>query len=395
MFAHPDSVAYLQSYPDVLILDCTYKTNKYRMPLLDLIGVDSCQRYFCVAFAFLSGECEQDYWALDRFRSLCESRKIRHPSVVLIDRCIACMNAVATCFPSSNPLLCLWHANKAVLRSCQPRFTRKFQGGNQEIEAWKEFYSHWHSIIKSPNEETFHERVLEFEQKYLPDYSEEVRYVKTNWLDQYKERLVKAWVDRHLHFDNVVTSRVEGIHWLLKSHLKVSTLDLFEAWRSIKHALLNQLAELKSNQAKQHTRTPIELSRVLYGAVRGWVSHEALRKVEQQRKLLFSRDPLPSPTCTGSFTQSQGLPCVHKLECLLAQDQTLQLEDFHPHWHLHRKDSPQPLLEHRQFVLTAIERSKRTQVVSKSSRTSELQERLLCAANVIYWVTQELQKIVH
>lgn len=213
LFAHPDSVAYLQSYPDVLILDCTYKTNKYRMPLLDLIGVDSCQRSFCVAFAFLSGECEQDYyWALDRFRSLCESRKIRHPSVVLTDRCVACMNAVATCFPSSNPLLCLWHANKAVLRYCQPRFTRQFQEGNQGIEAWKEFYSHWHSIIKSPNEETFHERVLEFEEKYLPDYSEEVRYVKTNWLDQYKEKLVKAWVNRHLHFDNVVTSRVEGIH---------------------------------------------------------------------------------------------------------------------------------------------------------------------------------------
>ncbi|KAF4336982.1 transposase [Fusarium beomiforme] len=59
LFAHPDSVAYLQAYPDVLILDCTYKTNKYGMPLLDLIGVDSCQRSFCVAFAFLSGECEE------------------------------------------------------------------------------------------------------------------------------------------------------------------------------------------------------------------------------------------------------------------------------------------------------------------------------------------------
>jgi hypothetical protein len=155
------------------------------------------------------------------------------------------MNVVDTCFPSSSPLLCLWHANKAVLRYRQPRFTRQAQGDNQGIEAWNEFYSHWHSIIKSPNEQTFHERVSEFEKRYLPDYIEEVRYVKTNWLDQYKEKLVKAWVNRHPHFDNVVTSRVEGIHWLLKSHLKVSTLDLFEAWRSSKHALLNQLAELR------------------------------------------------------------------------------------------------------------------------------------------------------
>jgi hypothetical protein len=54
--------------------------------------------------------------------------------------------------------------------------------------------------------------VSEFEKKYLPDYIEEVRYIKINWLDQYKEKLVKAWVNQHPHFDNVVTSRVEGIH---------------------------------------------------------------------------------------------------------------------------------------------------------------------------------------
>uniref|UniRef100_A0A093VCL6 Protein FAR1-RELATED SEQUENCE 5 n=1 Tax=Talaromyces marneffei PM1 TaxID=1077442 RepID=A0A093VCL6_TALMA len=39
-FAHPDSVVYLQQNLDILILDCTYKTNKYGLPLLDMIGVD-------------------------------------------------------------------------------------------------------------------------------------------------------------------------------------------------------------------------------------------------------------------------------------------------------------------------------------------------------------------
>lgn len=71
LFAHPESLAYLQAYPELLILDCTYKTNKYKMPLLDMIGVDACQRSFCIAFAFLSGEAEEDFiWALDRLRSM-------------------------------------------------------------------------------------------------------------------------------------------------------------------------------------------------------------------------------------------------------------------------------------------------------------------------------------
>ena len=61
LFAHPDSLTYLRAYPEILLLDCTYKTNKYGMPLLDMIGVDATGRSFCIAFAFLSGETEEDY----------------------------------------------------------------------------------------------------------------------------------------------------------------------------------------------------------------------------------------------------------------------------------------------------------------------------------------------
>ena len=61
LFAHPDSLIYLQAYPKILLLDCTYKTNKYGMPLLDMIGVDATGRSFCIAFAFLSSKAEEDY----------------------------------------------------------------------------------------------------------------------------------------------------------------------------------------------------------------------------------------------------------------------------------------------------------------------------------------------
>ncbi|KAJ3455099.1 hypothetical protein MRS44_013699 [Fusarium solani] len=351
LFAHPESLAYLKAYPDLLFLDCTYKTNKYGMPLLDIIGVDASQRSFCIAFAFLSGESEEDYtWALDRLRSMYQLCGAALPSIILTDRCLACMNAVARCFPSAISLLCLWHANKAVLRYCQPTFTRHNQGPEARRESlndWNEFFNCWHSIVRSADEETFDRRVKGFEERYLPQYLEEVGYIKTNWLDLYKEKLVKAWVDRYPHFGNVVTSRVEGIHALLKSHLKRSTLDLFEAWRAVKHALLNQLAELRYNQAKQQSRVPIELSGVLYNAVHGWVSHEALRKVEEQRKLLLKED---LPACTGAFSRSHGLPCAHMLKALQEQDQPLCLEHFHRHWHLSRPGSPQLLLEPRQYI---------------------------------------------
>ena len=89
------------------------------MPLLDMIGVDAAQRSFCIAFAFLSGETEEDYtWALERLRSLYKQCSTALPSVILTDRCLAVMNAALTLFPSIALLLCLWHANKAVLARC-------------------------------------------------------------------------------------------------------------------------------------------------------------------------------------------------------------------------------------------------------------------------------------
>ncbi|KAK0368430.1 mutator-like element, partial [Colletotrichum limetticola] len=207
-----------------MLLDCTYKTNKYGMPLLDIVGVDACQRSFCIAFAFLSGETEDDYtWALERVRSLYDQCNASLPAVILTDRCLACINAVAAIFPSSASLLCLWHANKAVLQHCYSAFdlvktktTSTSAAPKSSTDNWEEFYKSWHLIVSSPSEMTFQERVSHFEERYLTDHLEEVGYITSFWLHPYKEKLVKAWVDQHTHFGNVATSRVEGIHALLK-----------------------------------------------------------------------------------------------------------------------------------------------------------------------------------
>lgn len=119
------------------------------------------------------------------------------------------MNAAAIWFTSSKALLCLWHANKAVLQHCRPFFVSKLGQATREAEeaAWNVFYAFWHSIVASPDERIFEERLAKFEQQYSDKHLESVGYIKTYWLDPYKEMIVKAWVDKHLHFGNVATSR--------------------------------------------------------------------------------------------------------------------------------------------------------------------------------------------
>ncbi|KAJ3453177.1 hypothetical protein MRS44_018832 [Fusarium solani] len=314
---------------------CTYKTNRYGMPLLDIIGVDACQRSFCIAFAFLSGEEEQDYlWALERLKSLYEICNTSFPSVIITDCALACINTVAICLPSAVLLLCLWHANKAVLAYCRPAFVQHRTNPKTieaELLSWQEFYNQWHLIIQSADQITFDQRVQQLEQRYLPTYVNEIGYLHATWLNPHKEKLVKAWVDQHLHFGTIVTSRVE---------------DLFEAWGAITRAVTNQVHQLQSNQAQQQLRQPIELRIALYSSVQGWVSFEALRKVEEQRKRLLGNS-LPLPRCTGVFMRTLGLPCAHLLQTLQEQGQVLLLEHFHKHWHLKRPGQKQLLLEPR------------------------------------------------
>ena len=61
------SVEYLNQYPDILLLDCTYKTNKFDMPLLYALGVDNYRNSFTIALCFLNQEIEENYDEAVRF----------------------------------------------------------------------------------------------------------------------------------------------------------------------------------------------------------------------------------------------------------------------------------------------------------------------------------------
>ena len=64
-FCHKSSQDLLRSNSQVLIMDCTYKTNKFCMPLFDIIGIDCLQHTFYAGFCFLAREDQEIYkWAL-------------------------------------------------------------------------------------------------------------------------------------------------------------------------------------------------------------------------------------------------------------------------------------------------------------------------------------------
>lgn len=69
--------------------------------------------------------------------------------------------------------------------------------------------------------------------KYKDPFLRKVNYLQNTWLTPHKERFVKCYKDNIRHYGNVMTSRVEGGHTVLKSKLGISTGDLLSVVTNI------------------------------------------------------------------------------------------------------------------------------------------------------------------
>ncbi|XP_058768856.1 protein FAR1-RELATED SEQUENCE 4-like [Vicia villosa] len=119
-WTHQESIKLFNTFSNVLIIDLTYKTNKYRLPLLETVGMTSKDKTFSVGFAFLECEKEDNFtWALRICKTLLVD-PYNMPSVIVTDRDNALMNPIGTVFPTSTVLLCQYHIIKNVRSKLKP-----------------------------------------------------------------------------------------------------------------------------------------------------------------------------------------------------------------------------------------------------------------------------------
>jgi hypothetical protein len=68
LFAHPLAIQLANKYNRVYVLDCTYKTNRFSMPLCHIVGITPSNNTFTIALYFMRNELEISYiWVLKTF----------------------------------------------------------------------------------------------------------------------------------------------------------------------------------------------------------------------------------------------------------------------------------------------------------------------------------------
>ncbi|KAH1233760.1 Protein FAR1-RELATED SEQUENCE 5 [Glycine max] len=154
-WCHPDAVKLCNACHLMFFIDSTYKTNRYRLPLLDFVGVTPTAMTFFAGFAYLKAERVNNIvWALERFRGLF-LRNDRLPLVIVTDRDLTLMNAVKTVFPESTNLLCRFHIDKNVKMKCKSLIGEK--------NVWDYVMDNWGTLVDCPSEHQFHESHQKFQ----------------------------------------------------------------------------------------------------------------------------------------------------------------------------------------------------------------------------------------
>ena len=113
---------------EILIMNCTYKTNKYKMSLLIIIGVIAINTTFYVAFCSMRGENYIDYvWVMEALIRFYDYLDLSYFIIVISDDDRVLSLALSHVFHEKehriNHLLCIWHLNQNVTINCKKYFS--------------------------------------------------------------------------------------------------------------------------------------------------------------------------------------------------------------------------------------------------------------------------------
>jgi hypothetical protein len=222
-------IRFARAYPELLMLDATYKTNWYNIPLVHLMAVipvanrkkPKTGTALTIGFCFVSGENDTSYrWVCERIKAIIYGQGST-PTVIIRDGDDSVKLALNAVFPAAKQLLCLFYVNRNILEHAK----KKWQTDDSLTKEQKQVViaeraaveATWNHVVRSHTTSEFTERFEAMCKKYA-DQPAFVRYLRTKQEPQ-KELVVQAWTSLVQHFGNNANLALEGGHKVIKAFL--------------------------------------------------------------------------------------------------------------------------------------------------------------------------------
>lgn len=305
----------------VFVLDCTYCTNMYRYPFLNVIGITSTYKTFYSCFFIIRSE-DQYYctWALNQLKQFIEYNDTE--IVFSCDREMSLVNSIKTVFQLSHTIVCIWHISKNILSNTKPDFKTE--------EEFNEFIESWVNVVYSKTEKIFNENYDNFKLKYSNTHPKCILYIQKTWIVM-KENFISCYVNVFLHFGSNSNSRVEGFHKNFKQFVDTAKCHLYSIVKKIDKMIRAQKIEIKQIESREKLVVPTECQNMIFTKINRNISLYAINMILEQLNIA---DIKP---CTGLFSKSTGIPCVHKLRIILSTNLFIPISSIDRQWHLNRE----------------------------------------------------------
>lgn len=209
-----------RAFPEVLLLDATYRTNKLKMPLFVFVVQDGSGISHAVAYAFVA--CEQQHVVTRLLEVFVrENPAALDTKVVVVDKDFAEIAAIKTAFSSSPAVqLCEFHAVKAF-RSAAGQVAKSADEREHLLHCFSK-------MLHASTPRKYEEAKAELEQI---GNAEANKYFTKNW-GSIPEMWVRHLCNREFNGGNNTTNRVESINGKIKNILSSSS-KLHEALSEI------------------------------------------------------------------------------------------------------------------------------------------------------------------
>ncbi|KAK2963971.1 putative MULE transposase domain protein [Blattamonas nauphoetae] len=319
----PEAKPYFQSNAQFLAMDTTYRTNANDYHLLQVVGVSSTLQSLPLAFCFLSAETASQY----RF-ALSELKKVvlTDPAVVITDKDASIRSAIQSVFPSTQRLLCSWHAAESIFTKARSYYPLEQSTHVQNL---------MRTVLRSPTETEAISAYSSLIEEVGVD-SEMAEYLDSNWWS-IRESVCEFSTKRFLRFRFTTTGLCEGAHSTLKTFLGTSRFRLDSTFQ-----LLSQHTTLRCRRVRDQetqnavSRPSFTRSTDFFSPIVGKVSTAALELIFVEMHQEQTNPPLTFE-CTHEIRSSHGLPCHCELQHLTTGKRQLTLDLLNPCWRLPAK----------------------------------------------------------
>jgi hypothetical protein len=96
----------------VLILDLIYRINRYKIPLVNIIGIIFCNKSFWAGSAFIPSEKVLDFeYVFKTIKKIYDIAKLPYFTIFVIDGDSHIAIAIGRVFFNVNHIFCIWHVN--------------------------------------------------------------------------------------------------------------------------------------------------------------------------------------------------------------------------------------------------------------------------------------------